>query len=165
MKKILNNKFFKLGMGILLLGAALVIGLFIGGFFNKTDKAGDTKARIAEGTSEYAKETPAMEDAVSISVPGYDTLKFVAGQTNQKVVLHNPSENKCYFKMSLILENGEEIWTSDLLEPGMAFTSIELNRKLEKGEYMNVKLKYDCFSLKDRTQLNGAEIKVVIKAE
>ncbi len=55
--------------------------------------------------------------------------------------------------MSLVLDS-EVIWTSDLLEPGMAFEEIELDRPLDAGEYKDVLLKYDCFSLKDQHQFN-----------
>ena len=47
----------------------------------------------------------------------------------------------------------------------MAFTSIELDKTLDKGTYSDVTLKYDCYSLKDQSQLNGAAIKVTIVAE
>ena len=150
---------------IVMIAAALVIGLAMGGFFNKS--SGDSKTKIADNASKYAEDQDysSIEESDSISVPGYDTFTFKAGQKKQEITLHNPEENTCYFKMSLILEDGTTIWESDLLEPGMAFNEIELNQTLDKGTYSNVKLKYDCYSLKDQSQLNGAEIKVTIEVE
>lgn len=143
-------------MNVLVLAAVLICGLAIGGFFDKAPD--DEKTKIADGV-EYA------EDKDNISIPGYDTFTFKAGKKEQEITLFNPEENTCYFKMSLILEDGTVIWTSDLLEPGKAFQKIVLDKALDKGAYKDVLLKYDCFSLKDRSQLNGAEIKVDIEVK
>ena len=160
-----NNKKVRIAVYILLIAAVLVIGLAIGGFFNRPSDDGKTK--IAGDVSKYAEDQDYSDvpESDSISVPGYNTFTFKAGKKTQQITLHNPEENTCYFKLSLILEDGTTIWTSDLLEPGMAFTSIELDKTLDKGTYSDVTLKYDCYSLKDQSQLNGAEIKVTIVAE
>ncbi len=160
-----NNKAVRITIYILLIAAALIVGLAIGGFFNKSSDDGKTK--IAGDVSKYAEDQDYSDvtESDSISVPGYDTFTFKAGKKTQQITLHNPEENTCYFKLSLILEDGTTIWTSDLLEPGMAFTSLELDKTLEKGTYSDVTLKYDCYSLKDQSQLNGAAIKVTIIAE
>ena len=44
---------------------------------------------------------------------------------------------------------------------GTKIESIELNRKLEIGSF-SATIKYDCFSIKDKSSLNGAEVKVTI---
>lgn len=159
-----EKKAVKYSVNILVLAAVLVCGLAIGGFFNKAPD--DEKTKIADGV-EYAedKDYSDVEDKDNISIPGYDTFTFEAGKKEQEVTLFNPEENTCYFKMSLILEDGTVIWTSDLLEPGKAFQKIVLDKALDKGAYKDVLLKYDCFSLKDRSQLNGAEIKVDIEVK
>jgi len=99
-----------------------------------------------------------------IQIPGYDTIWFKADELEQKVNMHNPEENNCYFKLSLILPDGTNIWTSDLLAPGKAFYDITLDKKLEEGEYEKSVLKYECFTYDDtRSPLNGAEMKLTIK--
>ena len=160
-----NNRVFRVGVHAALIVAVLVIGLAIGAFFNKSSN--EDKTRIAGDVTQYAEDqdNSDIEESPSIAIPGYDTLSFKAGKKTQEVTLHNPKENTCYFKMSLILEDGTTIWTSDLLEPGKAFTKIKLDKSLAKGTYSNVKLRYACYSLKDQSQLNGAEIKVTIVAE
>ncbi len=101
----------------------------------------------------------------NISVPGYDTLEFTADQKEQSVLLHNPEENTCCFDMSLTLEDGTVIWQADSkLEPGIAFTSIILEKPLKEGVYENVKLTYKCCTLTDHAALNGSEIVVKINA-
>ena len=161
----MNKKAVRIAVYLLLAAVVLAAGLAIGGFFNKPTEDGKTK--IADDVSRYAEDQDYSDitEADSIAVPGYDTFTFKAGAKTQRITLHNPEENTCYFKLSLILEDGTTIWTSDLLEPGMAFTSIELDKTLDKGTYSDVTLKYDCYSLKDQSQLNGAAIKVTIVAE
>ena len=114
-----------------------------------TEPAGDKVERFAAAES--------VENG-SISVPGYESLSFKAGDTAQTVNLKNPQTNDCYFVLSLII-NGETLWTSDYIEPGYAVKTLTLSRPLDKGEYEAV-LHYDCFTLNDKTPLNGAEIKL-----
>lgn len=145
---------------LLLMAAMLGVGLYLGGAFHKKQPQtaiDDTAVRYAE-QQDYSE----IEESPSIAIPGYDTIDFVANETHQKVVLHNPEENTCYFKMSFILSDGTKIWESDLLEPGMAFTEIELSQGLEAGTYEDVTLKYDCFSLKEMAPLNNGAIKVTL---
>lgn len=102
----------------------------------------------------------------NILIPGYDTLHFKAGEITQNVLFRNPEENECRFRMSLTLENGLPVWIADdVLNPGEAFLSIDLERKLARGIYRNAVMKYECYSLEDNYRLNGAEIRVTIKAE
>lgn len=161
----MNKKAIRMTVYALSIAAVFAVGLAIGGYFDRSPDEG--KTRIAGSVSRYAEDQDYSEitESASIAVPGYDTLTFKAGRKTQQITLHNPEENTCYFKLSLILADGTTIWTSDLLEPGMAFTSIELDKALDKGTYSDVTLKYDCYSLKDQSQLNGAEIKVTIEAE
>ena len=97
----------------------------------------------------------------NIAIPGYEKLDFAAGKTAQTVNLKNPQTNDCYFVLSLII-NSETLWTSDYIEPGYAVKKLTLSRALDKGEYDAV-LHYDCFTLNDKTPLNGAEIKLNLK--
>lgn len=164
-KNLMSSKSVKMGLGILLLLLIFAGGLYMGGAFRKPEAP--VKTPIAGAVGKYAEDQDysGIEESPSIAIPGYDSFHFKAGQSYQTITLHNPAENTCYFKMSLILEDETVIWTSDLLEPGMAFTSIELSKTLEAGTYSNVKLKYDCYSLKNQAQLNGAEIKVTIEVK
>ena len=118
------------------------------------EPAGDKVERFAAAES--------VENG-SISVPGYESISFKAGALSQSVDLKNPQTNNCYFVMSLIID-GETLWTSDYIEPGEAVTKLTLSRPLDKGEYEAV-LHYDCFTLNDKTPLNGAEIKLLLKVD
>ena len=105
----------------------------------------------------------APSDSGSIDIPGYESLSFKAGSLSQTVNLKNPQTNDCYFVLSLII-NSETLWTSDYIEPGYAVKTLTLTRAPEKGEYDAV-LHYDCFTLNDKTPLNGAEIKLKINVK
>lgn len=99
----------------------------------------------------------------SIAIPGFSQLTFKAGESEQEVALSNPAENFCYFKISLILEDGTVIWVSDLVEPGKQSEPITLLQALEAGTYENVTVHYDCFTMDDDlTQLNSGEIKITL---
>ena len=59
-------------------------------------------------------------------------------------------------------EAEEVLWTSELIEPGEEVKSITLDKELESGDYPAL-LKYECFSLKDKTSLNGSNVELIIK--
>lgn len=111
----------------------------------------------------------------NISIPGYESLDFKAGRKKQSVNFYNPEENTCYFRISLVLKQRdgagseavareETLWTSELIEPGEEVGSITLNKELESGEYPAI-LKYECFSLKDETPLNGSNVELTLKVK
>ena len=102
----------------------------------------------------------------TIAIPGFDSLNFKAGVTEQAVSLYNPNQNTCYFKMSLILADGTKLWESKLVEPGQAFYKITLNQPLSVGTYENAVLKYECFSNSDGSGvLNGSENKFTLNVK
>lgn len=152
----------------------VVIGILLALFYrsgileNLTAPAGDRKVdsktgKVVTGSTEYNPEE--ITENPDMAVPGYEKLELVAGKKRQNVYLHNPEGNTCYFVMSLILEDGTVIWKSDYLEPGMAFDRIELSQALEKGNYENVTLQYDCYSIVDKRELNGSAVTVTLEVK
>ena len=140
--------------------AFMVLGTFTGCSGDMGGKAKKDYSNIVENPN--------------ISIPGFESLDFKAGREKQSVNFYNPEENTCYFRISLVLKQrdgagagGEEVagedtlWTSELIEPGEEVKSIELDKELESGDYPAI-LKYECFSLKDETPLNGAKVEVII---
>ncbi|WP_049946199.1 hypothetical protein [Butyrivibrio sp. WCD2001] len=110
----------------------------------------------------FAEASPGS--GTNIAIPGYETLSFAAGKTAQTVRLTDPPENACIFVLSLVLNDGETIWTGEALSPGEEFTRITLNKALDKGEYPAT-IHYDCYSIEDNTPLNGAEIKLTLEVK
>lgn len=91
----------------------------------------------------------------SIQIPGYESMTFAAGETVQTVDIGNPSSNSCFFVITIKLEDRTQLFQSGYLEPGQGYTSIELTQSLEAGEYIAV-IQYECYSLEDKSPLNGA---------
>ena len=117
------------------------------------------------GEKDSKTEAPSAVQTGSgnIKIPGYESLIFTADKTEQSVKLTNPVENACLFRLSLIID-GETLWTSGEIKPGETVEKLKLSRALSKGTYPAV-LKYECFTLQDKTPLNGAEIKLNIEVK
>lgn len=107
------------------------------------------------GERDYSEK----EEQSSIAIPGYDVIPMKADQIDQQVNFYNPEQNSCYFKLTLTLEDGTVLWESDLLEPSKAFYDIQLKQTVKAGTY-NASLSYQCFSLAEQKELNGAKIAV-----
>lgn len=139
---------------LLLVIAGIVIAVLLSK--NPQQSSGEENDTTAESI-----EVEKLTD--SIAIPGFSQLTFKAGETEQAIALSNPPENFCYFKISLILEDGTLIWVSDLVEPGKQSEPITLLQVLEAGTYENVTVHYDCFTMDDDlTQLNSGEINITL---
>ena len=155
-------------LSVVVIGILFALLYSSGVLHNLAAASGDRKVdcrtgRVVTGVREY--DPAEVTEQSGISVPGYEKLELKAGETKQTVYLNNPEENTCYFVLSLILEDKTVIWKSDYLEPGMAFDRIELNQPLEKGNYENVTLQYDCYSIADGRMLNGSAITVTLEVD
>ena len=98
----------------------------------------------------------------SISMPGFEIITLKAEEKHQTIAFENPAQNCCYFKISLLLEDGTLLWESNYIEPGENSKNVKLKQRLEKGTYRNAVLKYSCFALQDKRPLDGAEMKLTI---
>lgn len=102
----------------------------------------------------------------SISIPGYEAITLKADALEQILSFKNPAQNVCYFKMTLLLEDGTVLWESGYVEPGGTSDPVVLTRVLEKGSYPNSILKYQCFTLDEaKSPLNGAETKLTLRVK
>ena len=109
-----------------------------------------------------SEETYVQKNPDSIAIPGYEVLEFNADKKTQALRLSNPTQNVCYFQISLYLEDNTLLWRSELIEPGKTSEPIHLIETLKKGTYNNAILKYDCFKMDGTTPLNGAETKLTL---
>ena len=163
-----------------ILTAFLIIIMVFGTLIGCTENGGNPETSEKAVATEESGEKPKKDysnivENPNIAIPGYESLTFTAGKKKQSVDFYNPDENTCYFRISLVLKgetdtaNGEEgnageetvLWTSDFIEPGEHVKSIKLSKELENGEY-TATLKYECFSLKDKTPLNGSNIELTL---
>lgn len=106
-------------------------------------------------------DPPQEKTADSTKIPGFASMTIPANTTAINLSLGNPAENKCYFITSIILEDGTELFKSELIPPGKGFSTINLSKPLSSGEY-NAILKYQTFSLDTQREMNGANLNIKI---
>jgi len=100
-----------------------------------------------------------------IRIPGYKSINIEANKTKVSVNLQNPDKNNCYFVIRLVLlDTGETLYESKMIEPGKGLYSINLSRALEPGTY-RAQLQYEPYDMTTLTRLNGAEINLDLIAE
>lgn len=142
---------------LIILSLLIIIGLIFGGAFLLKDNIG-----LDPNISDYDPkiEMPANADPSRISIPGYTDMRMLADTDELYIALWNPETNPCYFKFSIILEQGEKVlYESGLVPPGKAITTVKLKEKMSEGVYP-VLVKMDTFSLEDgKTPLNGGTSK------
>ena len=141
---------------ILMIALGLAAGIFISNFLNKSpDRTYDNHAEDIKKKNDNSSTSEEVAD--NISIPCWDTLIMAADSKEQEVNFYNPEKNKnCDFQLTLTLENGTELWKSQLIQNGKAIYNITLNQPLEAGTYKAV-MKYDCFS-RNGSQLNGSNL-------
>lgn len=158
------NKLKKTCLPYLLTAIIIIISVIIFITCSRNIRSNNPSIPIDENVDDWTgnKETNQVTDNVeSIKIPGFNSMNLKADSKSQNVNLHNPKENNCYFKLSILLLDGTKLWESNLIEPGKALYKIDLEEPLSAGEYKDSILKYECFSLDSRlTPLNGAEIKL-----
>lgn len=147
---------------ILLLTLLLVAGALFGGYLLTKDKI-----NLDPNVTDYVPkiELPDNSDPNRISIPGYSELRMLADTDELYAALWNPETNPCYFKFTIVLENGDKVlYQSGLVPPGKAITKVKLNEKMKEGEYP-VLIKMETFSLEDgKTPMNSGTSKSVIQA-
>lgn len=120
-----------------------------------------------ESTDESASKpldfTP-IGEANRITIPAVTGLALTASSVHQTVNLHNPSENTCFFIISVYLSDDTLIYQSDYLAPSERLTEIELKQELMRGIYRNCRMVYSCYSLDDKSPLNSGETIIEITA-
>lgn len=104
-------------------------------------------------------------DFDSISIPGKESMEIQANTKSVSVDLYNPEDNKCYFEISILLEDGTELYKSKLVKPGQNIYKINLNKELSKGAY-NATIHYSTYTMDGNyTPLNGANVPIKLIAE
>jgi len=100
-----------------------------------------------------------------IVAPGFGNMTMSAGSDTLKISIGNPSENHCYLKISVTMEDGTTLFESDLLKPGTGYTEIPLSKKLSAGQY-NIIVHYQGYSMDDaQNELNSIESAFVLTVE
>lgn len=103
-------------------------------------------------------QAPSAAKADTISIPGFETWTIDAGETRVSTNFYNPQKNRCYFVISVVLnDTGETIYESRYVKPGQHLYEVELTKALEAGRYPAT-IHYSTYSMNDQTPLNGADV-------
>lgn len=128
---------------------------------------------LIQGGNEKPPDNPQPEQTEpvekltdSIDLPGYEWIPLTSGKLEQEQTFPNPPQNFCWIRVSLLLEDGTNLWTSELVAPGESSEPVVLSQTLEPGEYKNAVLKYECFRMDDElSPLNGGEVHLTLKVK
>lgn len=96
----------------------------------------------------------------SIQIPGYDTIRLTDGDT-LNITLENPAGNPCYFRFTILTEEGEQLYQSGLVPPGEGIPRPKLYRPLTVPS-QNASIQIETFSLATKEAMNGATVKTVL---
>jgi hypothetical protein len=134
--------------------SGLAAGIFISNHLNEgTEHTYDNNAEDIRENEDSDSE----EIIDSIAIPCWDTMSLVADQLEQEVSFENPEKNKgCDFQLTLLLDDGTELWKSQLIPNGKAIYNITLNQTLQAGTYKATMI-YDCFT-NNGEKLNGSSL-------
>lgn len=153
---------------ILIVILAAVIGV-AGGllYMNRQKQAAKANTVTAAEVVPWDVEIPEEkipEREGKILIPGYDRMVMAADTKVQNVNMGNPADNNCYFVIVLQLEDGTVLFESDYLKPGEGYEQIILKETLPAGEYQAV-LQYHCYTLEDKSTLNGGSCEFQLVVE
>lgn len=150
-------------LAVVLLGGGVFVGINWNSWFGDEKKPTVDVDDNAEDWKGEKEGYTGKKNTDSIDIPGYGSLTLKANDTEQSVNLNNPEQNTCYFRMTLLLSDGKELWQSGYVEPGKGLYNITLKQALSAGTYENAVLKYECFAMdEEQTPLNGSEINLTL---
>lgn len=158
--------FFILLFGSIILTAVLIFGgIFVGSVLSSDSGKSPEVAASETATipSAEAENDPVIFGDAStsdgITIPGFSSVVFSAGNAEQNLKLYNPEQNSCYFIISLLLPDGTEIYKSGMIKPGETIEKITLSEPIKAGSYDGSIVRYDCYDSGTLKQLNGANTK------
>ncbi|MGN0479516.1 MAG: hypothetical protein ACI4GO_08775 [Hominenteromicrobium sp.] len=121
--------------------------------------------KLEKNTVSWEQEMKSANEAADIQIPYYSDIYMQGGSDEIEMYLVNPKENDCYFTYTLILkDSGEQIYRSNLIEPGQAVDLVKLERKIESGAYA-LDMQIDTYALETQTPLNNAIVSTKLIAQ
>lgn len=127
---------------IIVLGGAAAF-LYVGGFIKLGNPAAESSHSgsglvIDESAGEYVAPTQAPQDTKpNVAVPGWSKITIPANTMDVVVDFYNPEANagNYYLTFELRLDDGEVLYKSNLVKPGLHIQKITLSRGLPAGTY------------------------------
>ncbi len=122
----------------------------------------DTDPNASDWNGALTGEDYDTELSGGIRIPSFSSFTIPKNEETVSITLMNPADNPCYFTFYIVLQDtGEVLYTSGLVPPGQAITSVTLNRTLKAGEY-NAIIQIAATSLEDGSAMGGANVKTVL---
>ena len=152
---------------VILIIAALGVGgvvVYNSFFAEKPAPEKGVVGKVSDGWDTGIEEESAPQSQ-GIQIPGYGTAVMNAGDESLVLSIGNPKTNDCGFYATLKLEDGTELYESELIKPGYGLTEVPLSQTLTSGEYIAMVV-YKCVTLdENETPLNSAEseFKLIVK--
>lgn len=150
-----NRKIWMIGtVFVIVLAAGITAGYFL--LWNRDTASNGLK--VQKNTIEWNQDMQSADKNADIQIPYYGDVYMEGGSDKIDMTLVNPKENDCYFVYTFILsDTGEEIYQSDLIEPGRALTEAELEDKVPAGTY-KMDIRIDTYTMDDQKTLNNAVV-------
>lgn len=163
----MKDKLILSAAGILYAVLLILPAVWIGYHFGKgaESSTGQVQGREQKSDPREGLEAPAPQPTTggAITIPGFERVKLAATQEQQAAPFYNPEGNNCYFVVSLLLSDGEEIYRSGLVAPGEAVPSITLSHVPAVGTYQHALLRYSCYSMAEFRAINGADVELTLE--
>lgn len=150
-----NRKIWMIGaVFVIVLAAGITAGYFL--LWNRDTASNGLK--VQKNTIEWNQDMQSADKNADIQIPYYGDVYMEGGSDKIDMTLVNPKENDCYFVYTFILsDTGEEIYQSDLIEPGRALTEADLEDEVPAGTY-KMDIRIDTYTMDDQKTLNNAVV-------
>lgn len=150
-----NRKIWMIGtVLVIVLAAGITAGYFL--LWNRDTASNGLK--VQKNTIEWNQDMQSADKNADIQIPYYGDVYMEGGSDKIDMTLVNPKENDCYFVYTFILsDTGEEIYQSDLIEPGRALTEADLEDEVPAGTY-KMDIRIDTYTMDDQKTLNNAVV-------
>lgn len=158
-----KKKWFTAIIIILLVIAVCAIGYAVYQHYTekKPEQTNGVVGKVYDNWDTGIEQEP-QKERPGIQIPGYSKAVMKEGDTSLVLSVGNPKENNCGFYATLKLEDGTELYKSELLKPGCGLTEIPLSQTLKAGEYTAI-VYYKCVTLdEEETPLNSAESEFIL---
>lgn len=158
-----KKKWFTTIIIILLVIAVCAIGYAVYQHYTekKPEQTNGVVGKVYDNWDTGIEQEP-QKERPGIQIPGYSKAVMKEGDTSLVLSVGNPKENNCGFYATLKLEDGTELYKSELLKPGCGLTEIPLSQTLKAGEYTAI-VYYKCVTLdEEETPLNSAESEFIL---
>lgn len=139
---------------------ALIVGTVIHMNLNSADNTGGI-GYTQDQPHSWNEKIPDKSNAEGIKIPGFGRVYFPSNLCKVQMTLANPIENEYSFIYAINLNepDGELLYTSCEIAPGMALSEITLSKPLDAGEY-TLYIHIEPHDIQSGKSMNNALLKV-----